>query len=176
MDERRGDPAAPPQRTPERGTRLDSWKEIAAYLNRDLRTLQRWEKTADLPIRRLNKPGTRAVFAYTGDLDDWLRQQSPAPAGAPAEDRAVTPAPSTPGAAPASRHPSRAVIASGLVIALAIAAGAAFLITRREAVPFDVLTSRPITSDPGSERDPDISPDGKAVAYASVTPNARTRI
>ena len=57
MDERRGDPAAPPQKSPERGARLDSWKEIAAYLNRDLRTLQRWEKTANLPIRRLNKPG-----------------------------------------------------------------------------------------------------------------------
>jgi len=24
--------------------RLDSWKEIAAYLNRDVTTVQRWEK------------------------------------------------------------------------------------------------------------------------------------
>ena len=80
MDERQDAPAASSPPT-ERGTRLDSWKEIAAYLNRDLRTLQRWEKTANLPIRRLNKPGMRAVFAYTGDLDEWLRRQSPDPAG-----------------------------------------------------------------------------------------------
>jgi hypothetical protein len=62
----------------ERGRRLDSWKEIAAYLQRDLRTLPRWEKTAGLPIRRLQKPGMRAVFAYTDELDEWLREQSPA--------------------------------------------------------------------------------------------------
>ena len=54
MEEPPEPPAAVPQTIPERGTRLDSWKEIAAYLNRDLRTLQRWEKTAKLPIRRLN--------------------------------------------------------------------------------------------------------------------------
>jgi Tol biopolymer transport system component len=39
-----------------------------------------------------------------------------------------------------------------------------------------VLTARPITSDPGLERDPDISPDGKAVTYVSAAPNLRTRI
>ena len=168
------DAAASPQQTRERGRRLDSWKEIAAYLNRDLRTLQRWEKTANLPIRRLNKPGMRAVFAYTADLDDWLRQQSPGPSDIAPDDRSVTPAPPT--TVPVSRSPSRTVIASAAVIVLAIAAVAAFLITRRDSLPFEVLTSRPITSDPGMERDPDISPDGKAVAYVSAAPNVRTRI
>ena len=55
--------AASPPGAPERGSRLDSWKEIAAYVNRDVRTLQRWEKTAGLPVRRLHKPGLRAVYA-----------------------------------------------------------------------------------------------------------------
>ena len=31
----------PSERTPE--DRLDSWKEIAAYLGRDVTTVQRWE-------------------------------------------------------------------------------------------------------------------------------------
>ena len=175
MDELPGAAGASPQKIPERGTRLDSWKEIAAYLNRDLRTLQRWEKTANLPIRRLNKPGMRAVFAYTADLDEWLRQQSPGPSHTTPEDRSVTTGAPTPATLPAHRGPARAIV-SALVILLVLAAVGTFLVTRRDPLPFDVLTARPITSDPGLERDPDISPDGKAVAYVSMAPHLRTRI
>ena len=32
--------------------RLDSWKEIAAFLGRTVRTVQRWEKTQGLPLHR----------------------------------------------------------------------------------------------------------------------------
>jgi hypothetical protein len=39
-----------PVRTPEE--RLDSWKEIAAYLNRDVTTVQRWEKREGMPVHR----------------------------------------------------------------------------------------------------------------------------
>lgn len=53
-------------------SRLDSWKEIAAYLGRDVRTVIRWEKKRGLPIYRL--PGGQAVFAYKKGLDDWLKQ------------------------------------------------------------------------------------------------------
>ena len=35
------------------GERLDSWKEIAAYLRRDVRTVQRWEERESLPVHRL---------------------------------------------------------------------------------------------------------------------------
>ena len=37
---------------PSRGSNLDSWKEIAAYLRRDIRTVQRWEKQEGLPVHR----------------------------------------------------------------------------------------------------------------------------
>ncbi len=40
----------PPARSPE--DRLDSWKEIAAYLNRDVTTVQRWEKREGMPVHR----------------------------------------------------------------------------------------------------------------------------
>jgi len=165
MDERPDAPAAP--KTSERGTRLDSWKEIAAYLHRDLRTLQRWEKTANLPIRRLNKPGMRAVFAYTADLDEWLRQQSPAPADPSPGDQPIATAPAPPPALPARRGSPR-VVAAALVILVALAAAAAFLGMRRGPLPFEVRSARPITADRGLERDPDISPDGTAVAYVAV--------
>jgi Tol biopolymer transport system component len=174
VDEPPGAPAASPQETRERGTRLDSWKEIAAYLNRDLRTLQRWEKTAKLPIRRLNKPGMRAVFAYTADLDEWLRQQSPDPE-APTDAPAVAPAPLE--APPSSARPGPApVVAIAVGTVLALAATATFFITRGGSRPFEVVSARPITADVGSERDPDISPDGKTLAYVAVIPNTRTRI
>jgi hypothetical protein len=55
-----------------RNDRLDSWKEIAVYLNRTERTVIRWEKTRGLPIHRI--PGGQAVFAYRHELDIWLQQ------------------------------------------------------------------------------------------------------
>ena len=64
----------------ERGTRLDSWKEIAAYLNRDARTVQRWEKTEGLPIRRHVHEAQASVYAYTSELDAWRGNRgNPAP-------------------------------------------------------------------------------------------------
>ena len=58
------------------GDRLDSWKEIAEYLNRGVRTVQRWERTAGLPVRRV--PSARgAVFAFEAELDRWWRAHSP---------------------------------------------------------------------------------------------------
>jgi hypothetical protein len=51
---------------------LNSWKEIAAYLGRGVRTAQRWEKYG-LPVRRL-APGPRAsVIADAGEIDKWIQ-------------------------------------------------------------------------------------------------------
>jgi hypothetical protein len=55
--------------------RLDSWKDIAAYLGRDVRTAIRWEKDKGLPVRRVPGGQRQAVFAYTAELDAWLRQE-----------------------------------------------------------------------------------------------------
>lgn len=54
------------------GERLDSWKEIAAYLGRDLRTVRRWEKDKRLPVHRVPGGERRAVFAYRAQIDAWL--------------------------------------------------------------------------------------------------------
>lgn len=51
--------------------RLDSWKAIAEYLQRDLATVRRWEKNRGLPVRRVAGNG-RSVFAYPSELDAWL--------------------------------------------------------------------------------------------------------
>src|SRR5688572_22797027 len=43
--------------------RLDSWKAIAAHLGRTVRTIQRWERSAGLPIRRLQHAEGASVYA-----------------------------------------------------------------------------------------------------------------
>jgi len=55
--------------------RLDSWKEIAAFLGRGERTVKRWGVDRGLPVHRVPGGGRSAVFAYRGELTDWLRGQ-----------------------------------------------------------------------------------------------------
>jgi TolB-like protein/Flp pilus assembly protein TadD len=54
--------------------RLDSWKEIATYLKKEVRTVQRWEKSAGLPVRRLTHGKLGTVFAYKSELDAWWQE------------------------------------------------------------------------------------------------------
>ena len=56
------------------GERLDSWKEIAGYLRRDVRTVQRWEKEG-LPVRRLLHKQNSTIYAYRSEIDDWLESR-----------------------------------------------------------------------------------------------------
>lgn len=56
--------------------RLDSWKAIAAYLKRDERTVRRWERELGLPVRRVPGGRGRSVFAYTSEIDAWLKSAS----------------------------------------------------------------------------------------------------
>ena len=73
--------------------RLDSWKAIADYLGRDVGTVRRWEKAQGLPVRRVPGGRGRSVFAFTDEIDGWLRDakqrtpdvaQPPRPAARPA--------------------------------------------------------------------------------------------
>jgi TolB-like protein len=59
--------------------RLESWKKIAAYLRRDVRTVQRWEQTNGLPIHRLNRAQRAVPYAYKKELDSWWASQSNLP-------------------------------------------------------------------------------------------------
>ena len=52
-------------------TRLDSWKEIATYLKRGARTVQRWEREEGLPVHRLPHEKLGSVYAYSAELDAW---------------------------------------------------------------------------------------------------------
>jgi TolB-like protein len=67
----------PGSAAPSPNRRLDSWKEIAAYLRREVRTVQRWEKTAKLPVHRLQLEKHSAVYAFTSELDAWCEERRP---------------------------------------------------------------------------------------------------
>jgi Tol biopolymer transport system component len=57
-----------------------------------------------------------------------------------------------------------------------IAVAALVALRPRELAPMGPFTARPITSEPGNERDPDVSSDGKYIAWAYEAPSLRTRI
>jgi tetratricopeptide (TPR) repeat protein len=55
------------------GRRLDSWKEIAAYLGKVERTVKRWDVDRGMPIHRVPGGGRASVYAYTRELDEWVK-------------------------------------------------------------------------------------------------------
>ncbi len=57
---------------------LQSWKEIAAYLERSVRTVIRWEKEAGLPVRRHREDRRGSVYAYPSELNAWRLSHQPA--------------------------------------------------------------------------------------------------
>ena len=56
--------------TPSEG-RLDSWKEIATYLDRDVTTVQRWERQEGMPVHRHLHHKRGSVYALSSELDAW---------------------------------------------------------------------------------------------------------
>src|SRR5258708_2073204 len=122
--------------------RLDSWKEIADYLGRDVRTAMRWSKSQGLPVRRVAGGKGRSVFAFASEIDTWL-------AGHTIEARTGTPPGST------SEGPMSAnrrfhwfwVAAAFAIVLLAFVVIARPFLTVRSA--FDAATVR-VISDPTS--------------------------
>jgi phage terminase Nu1 subunit (DNA packaging protein) len=56
--------------------RLESWKSIADYLNRNVRTAQRWEQIEGMPVHRQRHKKGGSVYAYSHELDEWRKGQS----------------------------------------------------------------------------------------------------
>jgi len=73
------------------GDRLESWKEIAAYLSRSVRTARRWEREEGLPVHRQMHRTQASVYAHKSELDAWREAPLRAPEpSSPALSRAAS--------------------------------------------------------------------------------------
>jgi TolB-like protein/thioredoxin-like negative regulator of GroEL len=61
---------------PDATDRLDSWKDVATYLKRDVSTVQRWERREGLPIHRQQHDKLGSVYAFRHELDAWRLARS----------------------------------------------------------------------------------------------------
>src|SRR5215510_953969 len=58
--------------TSQQPERLGSWKAIAAYVKRDVTTVQRWEKREAMPVHRHQHDKRGSVYAFRAELDAWM--------------------------------------------------------------------------------------------------------
>lgn len=80
---------------PERNTpqkTLESWKQIAAYLDRSERTVRRWEATEGLPVHRREHEKQDTVFAYRHEIEAWSRLRTRCPDPNPIDEAGSLPA------------------------------------------------------------------------------------
>jgi Tol biopolymer transport system component len=148
-------PLPPPEQERPGGAtaRLDSWKEIASHLKRSVRTVTRWEREEGLPVHRHVHSKSGSVYAYKAELDAWWHSRASGLERQTAERR---------GTPPASRR--RAAIAGALACACVTVAALAWIVSeRRSSAP--TPSTVPLTTYPGVEGPPSLSPDGNQVAF-----------
>lgn len=119
-------PTAPPQAP---ASRLDSWKQIAAYFDRDVRTVQLWEKEEGLPIHRHLHKSRASVYAHPHELEAWLQRRR----------HSVDPAPpvaaSVPQPLPAPTHTFRRLFVAAAFVFVLLAAALTALWRRAHKAP-----------------------------------------
>jgi TolB-like protein/tetratricopeptide (TPR) repeat protein len=143
--------------SPPSDKRLDSWKEIAAYLNRDVTTVQRWEKREGMPVHRHQHDKRGSVYALAGELNAWAKNRSlqtgetdPVPGPAP---------PAAAGAASPGAMPwMRLALALAVIVVLGLAT-ASWLVRRPRPIASQsprihsvaVLPLRNLSGDPSQD-------------------------
>ncbi len=127
--------------------RLESWKEIANYLRREVRTVQRWEHDRGLPVHRI--PGSkrgRGVYAMRQEVDAWWEHQ---------RDSLES--------SPLPRRPRRLWVMAALALAGCVGLVVWRWAGRGSTTP--ETRSAPLTRLPGAVGGPAFSPDGNQVAF-----------
>ena len=146
----------PSEKLPE--VRLDSWKEIAAYLKRDVTTVQRWEKREGMPVHRHVHEKRGSVCAVTEELDAWVQSRRPRIDEPETSSEAEIPQPDPSG--PDTMAPRRArrwlALAAILCICLASATWLAFrhratVMVQPRIRSIAVLPLRNLSGDPAQE-------------------------
>jgi hypothetical protein len=150
--------------------RLDSWKEIAAYLKRDVTTVQRWEKREGMPVHRHLHDRMGSVYASRAELDAWMRSRN-LRAGQENGNNAISPNPPAPPAVGdidlSYQMDLRLAAGSG---GSALAIGASLWLQRTEYFwrnPIADARFQTVTDFDGLEQAAAVSRDGHFVAFLS---------
>ncbi len=156
--------------TPERPLedRLDSWKEIAAYLKRDVTTVQRWEKREGMPVHRHLHDRMGSVYASRAELDAWTRSRNPAAAQENGSD--ALPQPLAPPPATGTLLTRWTFILPVALAGVALAIGIGLWLQRTEYFwrnPIANAHFQTVTDFDGLEQEAAVSRDGHLVAFLS---------
>ncbi|HSZ64391.1 MAG TPA: hypothetical protein VK828_21510 [Terriglobales bacterium] len=169
-----GEPApGKPSSEQPRTERLDSWKEIATHFNRDVSTVQRWEKREGMPVHRHLHDRAGSIYAFAAELDAWARSRNVRLVQENVNDvppaSAFTPALPLDSALPASRAQWRLILPlAALTALLAIAIG--FWIEKAEYFwrsPIADARLQTVTDFEGVEQAAAVSRDGHLIAFLS---------
>jgi Tol biopolymer transport system component len=142
--------------------RLNSWKEIAAHLGRDVTTVQRWEKREGMPVHRHLHDRIGSVYAFRSELEAWAasrRQKPPA---------VVEPVEAAPRASGSSRRFRLVAVAAAAAVVVVI--GVSLWLRESEffwTSPIANAQFLRVTDFDGSEQAAAISPDGRFVTFLS---------
>ena len=154
--------SSPPVESPS-DDRLDSWKEIAAYLKRDVKTVQRWEKRESMPVHRHVHDKMGSVYAFRTELEAWARNRR---LSEPEESQTAVHSEEATADSP-DRRRSWPLVATGVVLAMAVVV---WLIETRGGASENPLANAryvPLTEFDGIEQAAAVSRDGKFVAFLS---------
>lgn len=152
--------------------RLDSWKDIAAYLKRDVTTAQRWEKREGMPVRRHVHDKLGSVYAFRSELDAWVRGRHPTPTS-DEDGHEPRGEPIASGTSPVIPPPRRRSFVVWMAVAAAFLGTAVatwWVLDRRDYFWRDPLAAaqfQSVTDFGGSERAAVVSRDGRFVAFLS---------
>jgi Tol biopolymer transport system component len=158
------------------GRRLESCKEIASYLKRSEKTVRRWEENEGLPVHRLLHEKRGSVYAYSHELETWLKSHSLC-------ETAPTAQPHQP---PLRRRLRSGAFAFWALLLLPLLILGGWLARRASSharpallqsgsgpqpssgepnMMSSNLRSSPLTTAPGDAKSPSFSPDGRQIAF-----------
>ena len=152
----------PPQK------RLDSWKEIAAYLNRDVTTVQRWEKREGMPVHRHLHDRVGSVYAFRDELDRWASTRNLRTETGNASPSEILPAGNLSISSRTSSKKTKLILPLAALVLLVL--GVSVWLDRIEYFwrnPIANARFQTVTDFDGSEQAAAISRDGQFIAFLS---------